>query len=140
MYYMYCMECMYYMYYMYCMYYIYCMYYMCCMECRKICFVISFARQSMEAEAQSGMCNSCRALGAAPGIMAQMVKEQAMEEKRWVEAGAACVRCHSGGMMNAVLCTQSLECPALFARFEAPRNLKLLEANIKRMEEEEEEV
>lgn len=97
---------------------------------------LPFARHPIEGESRGGLCKSCRALGAAPRIMAQMIKEQAIEERRWAEASATCVRCGSGGLMNAALCTRSLECPALFARSEAPRNLKSLEANLKRMEEE----
>ncbi|KAG0585861.1 hypothetical protein KC19_2G045000 [Ceratodon purpureus] len=59
----------------------------------------------------------------------------AEQEMKLAGAYAECMRCHSGGHFQSVLCTNS-DCPVLYMRYECPQSLALMESSLLKLDQQ----
>jgi hypothetical protein len=81
-----------------------------------------------------GLCPSCRKEeGKLEAVYLHTVGEQAGAAASLGAAHSACRRCHSGGQMGAVVCENG-ECPILYVRYQAERQLRGADQRLLRLE------
>jgi hypothetical protein len=81
-----------------------------------------------------GMCPACRQEeGRRETVYLHIVQEQGDAAASLSCAHSACRRCHSGGQMGAVVCENG-ECPVLYVRYQAERQLRGADHRLLRLE------
>jgi hypothetical protein len=83
---------------------------------------------------EPGLCSACRQdEGKWAAVYLHAVQEQGRAAAAFCAAHSACRRCHSGGQMGGVVCSNG-ECPVVFARFEAERQLRNADHRLRRLD------
>lgn len=81
-----------------------------------------------------GLCPACREEeGKLEAVYLHTVSEQGSAAASLSGAHSACRRCHSGGQMGAVVCENG-ECPILYVRYQAERQLRNADHRLLRLE------
>jgi hypothetical protein len=90
--------------------------------------------QPRPAGIEPGLCANCRAQeGKRAAVYLQTVQEQVRASASFCAAHSACRRCHSGGLMGGVVCENG-ECPVLYARFRAEREVRNTDHRLQQLE------
>jgi hypothetical protein len=81
-----------------------------------------------------GLCPACQQEdGKREAVYLHTVYEQGVAAGSLSGAHSACRRCHSGGQMGAVVCENG-ECPVLYVRYQAERQLRSADNRLLRLE------
>ena len=86
--------------------------------------------------------------GREPGLCASCMEDDAQWAHTWLRvlqqlrdaerrrglSHSTCIRCHSGGMMQPVLC-ENAECPVLYSRLQSGGRIEVLEQSLQRLDE-----
>jgi hypothetical protein len=75
-------------------------------------------RQNVSAKPPPPLCDNCTADGRAQETLLRLLEDASAADVRLAAGDAACMRCHSGGLMHPILCANG-DCPVLFARGKA---------------------
>lgn len=81
------------------------------------------------------LCQECTLAGHAQKAATAIFHEMAEQELKLAGAHAECMRCHSGGHFQSVLCTNS-DCPVLYMRYECPQSLALVESSLLKLDQQ----
>lgn len=81
----------------------------------------------------TALCQDCTQGGYSQSAVTEVFLEISEQERKLAGATAQCMRCHSGGHFEPVLCTNS-DCPVLYMRYECPQNLRHMESALTKLD------